>query len=220
MKTSNEIKAISEALFDASKEIKNAAMDSKNPHFKNDYASLESVLDAVKPAMQKFGLFAFQAPSACDGKKVLVTRISHKSGEYYEFETPLVTVKDDMQQLGSAITYARRYALSAAFNLTQQDDDGQGAGQATEKPQTAAQAKAIKKQQNLQGAKSLGDYEIANGIHKGKAIKVLSLDQLQTFLSKLEKYFDDLGQAPYGSFKDDMNNVFNYLEDQKPGMEA
>lgn len=219
MKTSTEIKSISEALFEASKEIKNAAMDSKNPHFKNDYASLESVLDAVKPAMQKFGLFAFQAPSACDGKKVLVTRISHKTGEYYEFETPLVTVKDDMQQLGSAITYARRYALSAAFNLTQQDDDGQAASQDS-KPQTKEQAKVMKKQQNLQGAKSLGDYEIANGIHKGKTIKALSLDQLQTFLAKSEKYFDDLGQAPYGSFKDDMNNVFNYLEDQKPGAEA
>jgi hypothetical protein len=208
MKTSESIKEISEALFSASKEIKNAAMDSKNPHFKNDYASLESVLDAVKPAMQKFGLFAFQAPSACDGKKVLVTRISHKTGEYYEFETPLVTVKDDMQQLGSAITYARRYALSAAFNLTQQDDDGQGAGQATEsKP-------AAKKVQNLQKAPSLPEYKIANGKHKGKMLKDLELGVIQQMLDDADEYYRTKGDKPFGSVKDDLNNAHNYLLEQ------
>lgn len=211
MKTSTEINDITKALFAASKDIKNASIDSDNPHYKAKYASLESVLEAVKPAMSKNNLFAFQAPSMIEGRKVLVTRITHESGQFYEFETPLITTKDDMQQLGSAITYARRYALSAAFNLTQQDDDGQGAGQATDKPSTSLKTGKVT---NLQKAPSLPEYKIANGVHKGKMLKDLGLNQIQEFLTKSEEYFEKRGERPFGSFKDDMNNAYNYLQEQ------
>jgi len=76
------------------------------------------------------------------GAPVLVTRIIHTSGEHIEGEFPLVC-KDpnDPQKLGSAVTYARRYALSAALGITADDDDGQAAAGHTPAPAPKPQAK-------------------------------------------------------------------------------
>lgn len=124
------------ALVKAQSEIKGALKDSLNPHFKNKYADLGSVWDAVKPALQANGLAVIQLSRIHEsGAPVLITRIIHTSGEHIEGEYPLVC-KDptDPQKLGSATTYARRYALAAALGVIQEDDDGQAAAA---KPQTA-----------------------------------------------------------------------------------
>ncbi len=69
---------------------------------------------------------------------------------------------------------------------------------------------------NTQGAASLAEYKIANGKLKDKALRDLSLDALQGYLTESEAYFEKQGKAPWGSFKDDMNNVWHYLQDQNP----
>lgn len=120
MKTSELVNLIAAALVKAQASINHAGKDAQNPHFRNDYASLESVIDAGKKALLEQGIAVIQ----CPGDGVLTTRLQHSSGQFYEVETKLLLTKLDMQGLGSAITYARRYALAAMTNIAQVDDDG------------------------------------------------------------------------------------------------
>jgi hypothetical protein len=110
-----KMKQLYSALVKAQSQIKGALKDSVNPHFKNRYADLASVWDAIRDALHKNGLAVVQLSRIHEsGAPVLVTRIIHESGEHVEGEYPLVC-KDpnDPQKLGSATTYARRYALAA-----------------------------------------------------------------------------------------------------------
>lgn len=120
MRTSSEVNLISTALIVAQSKIKHATKDAKNPHFKNDYATLEAVIDASKSALLEQDIAVLQGMNG----DVLTTRLQHKSGQFFESDVRLVLSKQDMQGLGSAITYARRYSLAAMVNITQQDDDG------------------------------------------------------------------------------------------------
>lgn len=125
----NCMKELYTALVKCQTQIKVALKDSKNPHFKSNYADLTSVMLACKDALAANGLAVLQLSRIHEsGAPVLVTRIIHVSGEHVEGEFPLVC-KDpnDPQKLGSAVTYARRYALSAALGITADDDDGQAA---------------------------------------------------------------------------------------------
>ena len=123
MKTSNEIANIAKALCEAQKKINHATKDSKNPHFKNDYASLEAVIDATKASLLEQGIVVVQSVEG----STLETRLQHSSGEYFESTINLLMTKNDMQGLGSSITYARRYQLAAMLNISQADDDGNAA---------------------------------------------------------------------------------------------
>ena len=123
------MKALYTALVKCQTQIKVALKDSKNPHFKSNYADLTSVMLACKDALAANDLAVLQLSRIHEsGMPVLVTRIIHVSGEHIEGEFPLVC-KDpnDMQKLGSAVTYARRYALASALGVTADDDDGQAA---------------------------------------------------------------------------------------------
>ena len=130
------MKALYTALVKCQSQIKTALKDSKNPHFKSSYADLTSVMLACKDALAANDLAVLQLSRIHEsGAPVLVTRIIHTSGEHIEGEFPLVC-KDpnDPQKLGSAVTYARRYALSAALGITADDDDGQAAAGHTPAP--------------------------------------------------------------------------------------
>lgn len=117
------------ALVKAQSQIKNAVKDSVNPHFKNRYADLESVWDAVRDALHRNDLAVLQLTDIdASGAPVLITRVIHTSGEHVEGRYPLVC-KDptDAQKLGSSMSYARRYSLSAMLGVIQSDDDGNAA---------------------------------------------------------------------------------------------
>jgi hypothetical protein len=151
------VKALYSALIKAQSQIKGALKDSVNPHFKNRYADLASVWDAIRDALHKNGLAVVQLSRIHEsGAPVLVTRIIHESGEHVEGEYPLVC-KDpnDPQKLGSATTYARRYALAAALGVIQEDDDGQAASGHTPAPAPKAQAKASNSMSDLFAAHKL-----------------------------------------------------------------
>lgn len=128
MKQSDSIAALAPALVAALAELEGVKKDSKNPHFKNDYASLEAVSEASRPILAKHDLCAFQSPGHMEGQTITVTtRLLHKSGEWIEGEIQLPIGKNDPQGAGSAITYARRYALMAMLGVAPVDDDGEGA---------------------------------------------------------------------------------------------
>ena len=115
---------ISSAVVGAISELQDPHMDAQNPHFKNHYATLKSCLDTVRPTLARHGLVVMQfvMPSATGGDR-LVTRILHESGQFIEDEGISLVGADNMQKLGSAISYARRYGLLATLGLVGDPDD-------------------------------------------------------------------------------------------------
>jgi hypothetical protein len=130
---SEAIDQIASALVKAQAKVEGAAKDSENPHLHNMYADLGSVWDACKAALSENGLAVAQLPDALGEKPYLRTVLTHESGQWMASTTPLEYSDDErgrtkMQSLGSAITYARRYALMAIVGVCPEDDDGNGAG--------------------------------------------------------------------------------------------
>lgn len=139
MKTSENMATLAPALLAAQKAITFAAKDATNPHFKSKYADLESVIGAVKGALNAQGIMFIQtfSPSS-PGFLNLSTRLMHSSGEWIEDEMSIPLQKNDAQGYGSAATYARRYALAAICGLYQADDDGNEAVKPADKPKQEA----------------------------------------------------------------------------------
>lgn len=120
---------LAKALCAAQAKIDGAKKDSTNPHFKAKYADLASVWEACRKALTENGLAVAQYGRCThDGQQwVLVTELIHASGDYLRGEIPLLNGKGDMQGLGSALTYARRYGLAAMVGVSPEDDDGNAA---------------------------------------------------------------------------------------------
>ena len=122
MKTSEKITNLTKAMFEFQTKVSSVKKSANNPHFKKNYADLTSILETINPILQECGLLVTQHPH----DDSLVTTVYHaESGEFMQSEQVL-RMKDlsNPQQQGSAITYARRYALAGIFNLNQTDDDG------------------------------------------------------------------------------------------------
>jgi hypothetical protein len=100
--------------------------DAVNPHFRSKYASLDHIQDVVFPVLAKHNFAFIARPSTFDGERPsLKYGLLHTSGESVDGEMPLLLKSNDPQGQGSALTYARRYALSAILGLsTGEDDDG------------------------------------------------------------------------------------------------
>jgi hypothetical protein len=125
MKTSESIKEIAVALHKFHGLMGKVGKDATNPHFKNKYASLSNIIEAVTPHLSTVGLSVIQLPT----ENGLETMLLHTSGEFISSvsATPCKDVSNP-QALGSAITYARRYALGAVLSLNiDEDDDAQRA---------------------------------------------------------------------------------------------
>lgn len=127
MKQSESINELAAALSKAQSEMGGAVKDSANPFFKSRYADLTSVVKAIKEPFANHGLSYTQFPCAADGCVGVTTRLMHDSGQWLESEYMLPMVKNDPQAAGSAITYARRYALQAMAGIPTADDDAEAA---------------------------------------------------------------------------------------------
>ena len=109
-------------------EIEGATKSANNPHFKSKYADISAVIDAVKPALIAHGLFFTQHPEPSDRGVTVETWIHHAGGDSLSLGKLFVPAnKQDAQGFGSALTYARRYALVTAFGVPTEDDDGNAA---------------------------------------------------------------------------------------------
>lgn len=131
MRTSENINDIAKAINAFRQVVKQPAKDGDNPFLKSRYVQLEGVVDAIDRALPDTGL-AYTQDVVSEGNQVSVTTlIFHTSGQFIELGPLSVPVtKNDAQAFGSAETYARRYSLSAAFGITSDldDDDGAAAG--------------------------------------------------------------------------------------------
>ena len=113
--------------------IDKALKSAKNPHFKSKYADLTAVIETIKPALVDNDLFFTQQPEPAQGGVQITTVLHHAGGESLCLGTLFVPAnKNDPQGYGSALTYARRYALVTAFGVPTEDDDGNAAVKAVQ----------------------------------------------------------------------------------------
>lgn len=103
-----------------SKVVGKVKKNGTNPFHKSKYATLESVMDTIENPLSEIGLGYVQIPTETGLKTVIYDLDSKDTIEGFISYVGA----SDMQKLGSAITYARRYALVTMFGLEQTDDDG------------------------------------------------------------------------------------------------
>lgn len=129
MKKSESISELAKAFAKTQQEIKQPLKNAENPFFNSTYVPLENVAQSITDVATKNGLSYSQEPTVIDGVVSVTTLVMHSSGEWIEYEPlRLKPDKNNIQGCGSAITYAKRYALSAIFGITSdKDDDGNGA---------------------------------------------------------------------------------------------
>ena len=129
MNKSESISSLAKALCKAQNEMGGAVKDAKNPFFKSNYADLTAVIKAIKEPFANNGLSYSQFPVTSEGGGGIgvVTILMHSSGEWLESEFYLPLAKKDPQGGGSAVSYARRYALQAMAGIPTADDDAEAA---------------------------------------------------------------------------------------------
>ncbi|MGJ0429621.1 ERF family protein [Methylobacter sp.] len=131
---SPELHELFKAMSLAQAEMKVAGKDSANPFFKSSYANLQSIIEASRPSLCKHGLSVMQQIVPQDGQDYLVTVLAHNSGQWISSQMKISPVKNDVQSLGSYITYLRRYCYAALVGVYDgtEDDDGNQATYATQ----------------------------------------------------------------------------------------
>jgi len=150
IKHSETISELAKALVKFNARVGKISKDAKNPFFKNNYATLDNIINEVRPILSEFGLNILQLPSS-DGEHIKIsTLLMHESGEWLESDgLTMKPVKNDPQGMGSAITYARRYALQSFLSLnTGEDDDGNNASQPKKQQEPLASQEQIMVFQN------------------------------------------------------------------------
>ncbi len=154
-KSSTSIATLALALAKAQGVIRNPRWDAKNPQFNSKYATLGAVLDAIREPLARNELAIVQATRITENNLILDTTLLHSSGEWITSEYPVRPYRqvkgegwqpaDDPQSIGSALSYARRYALSALVGIADDDDDGNAASKPAGQPaQPQAPKPAVK----------------------------------------------------------------------------
>jgi hypothetical protein len=149
IRQSQEIGKLAEALAQAQgnfkpiKKERTAKIESSKGSYSYRYADLSDVLDAVRTPLANFGLALIQPITWHEEHPWLVTRLVHSSGEWIESLYPLGTY-DRPQEMGSAITYARRYTLTALLGIAAEEDDDGGAAQRSESTDRRAAASSAR----------------------------------------------------------------------------
>lgn len=134
MNTSEEITKIAPALVSAMGSIGGAKKDGKNPHFRSSYATLGSVIEACQAVLTANELCFIQDQGGITEHNtvVMTTRLMHSSGEWIDTVCEAKPKSFTPQDIGSAITYLRRYGLMTALGIPAEDDDGNGASRGTQ----------------------------------------------------------------------------------------
>jgi len=124
---SDQINELATSLSKAQAELSNPKKTSANPFFKSRYADLSEVINVSKLVLSEHGLSVMQLLSYSESLVHVETIMLHVSGQYISETLSLPVAKHDAQGIGSACTYARRYAWAAICGLAQEDDDANAA---------------------------------------------------------------------------------------------
>ncbi len=177
--------------------MSNVQKDANNPHFGSDYATLEAVLNLIRPIFASEGLAVFQGPGKMVGDKVVVsTMLLHKSGQSLSIETDApIGGKSTAQAMGAVVTYIRRYALMAIAGIAPTDDDGNEAS-------TPAPARKPKAESKLKAEEASGDASYADQVVDIKArIDAVTTNEERLGLKDEVIAFNDQDVADYYTAK-------------------
>jgi hypothetical protein len=123
--------AIAAAFVQAQRNFAPALKKTDNPYFGSKYADLAVCIEAVIDALHDNGIALVQHTDVSDKGVIVSTVFMHESGEHMATGSIFVpAAQNSPQAFGSALTYARRYSLSAAFGVAPEDDDGNAAAAA------------------------------------------------------------------------------------------
>jgi hypothetical protein len=128
--SSETIGAIAPALIKAQSQMQGISKEGKNPAFKSKYVTLDSILDTLRPILTSNGLMLTQGSQQPETMQTVTveSRIIHTSGEWISTTVTIPVTKPDAHGLGSALTYGRRYSVSALLAISaDEDDDANGA---------------------------------------------------------------------------------------------
>ncbi len=139
MNQSEKLDLLATALAKAQASLSAAKKDRVNPHFKNHYATLESIWEAAREVLAPNGLSVVQTFEPTDGRLMNIrTTLMHTSGQWMAGVLSLAPQQATPQGIGSAITYGKRYSLGAILGIvTEEDDDGNQASHSEESPRQA-----------------------------------------------------------------------------------
>jgi len=201
MEHSDTINQIAAAVIAAQGELGAAKKTADNPFYKTKYADLAGVVETARPVLTRHGLGVVQSAD-CDGELAVVeTLLVHTSGEWLKSRTVLKPTKADPQGMGSAVTYARRYAYMAIIGMAAEDDDGNAASQPVNRQAPAVsrphnrtnevQMEAKRKAYFAQAAKIGVDGETAKETVKSmfglEHFADANLEQLRTALGEMKE---------------------------------
>lgn len=203
MQRSDTIGKLAVALVAAQAELKTVTKDAVNPHFKNKYASLDTIIEHVRPVLAKHSLAIVQGATTPDRDEqgrvtafTLETMLVHATGEWISGATVMPLAKVDPQGVGSAMTYGRRYGISALLCLaTDEDDDGDRA-RATNGNGSAQRDERRYPETPSGTAKPAHEKRMPFGKQKGKLLGEMTFDELTSAAKwcreKDEKKFAEL----------------------------
>ena len=154
MEQSDTIELLVTAMVKAQSQMESAEKNKVNPHLKNKYADLSSVLDATTPALNANGLWLGQWFERMDGSNVLLTtQLSHVSGQWMRSTGSFPVAKMDAQGTAGGSTYLSRYSIKRISGLPDEDDDG-----------NAASKKPAEKMASVEQCRILADKREAVGL--------------------------------------------------------
>ena len=196
-----QIGKIAAALCKAQAVMSGAKRDKKNPFFNSNYADLDSVFEAIRDPFFENGLSVTQTMDVTqEGRMTLSTVLMHTSGEYLKSSMILPNLVKP-QEIGTAITYYRRYSLLAIAGLPTKDDDGNAANQAVQNRQ--AQIKNTKNQQQERISEeqwqSLDNFvngydDLRDTLHslcKVTSLRNITVDQLDACRKRVQAYLKE-----------------------------
>lgn len=224
MSQSELINELAAALSKAQGEMQAAIKDKINPFFKSAYADLGSIWDAARPVLSKYGLCIMQTTEiSTEGSRIImVTTLAHTSGQWMKSYLPLNPSKNDSQGVGAALTYLRRYSLSAIVGVVcDDDDDGEtsvGRGKSQQGYQTSVQNNQTQEKSTLN--ERIGKAEV---IALTTLINTLDEESIKCFLDWIKKSFNaaslqDIPKSCFDKCIVSLNAKIKYLKDQERSM--
>lgn len=225
MSQSEAINELSAALSKAQGEMQAAIKDKINPFFKSSYADLGSIWDAARPVLSKYGLCVMQTTEISQDtmRIVMVTTLAHTSGQWMKSYLPLNPSKNDSQGIGAALTYLRRYSLSAIVGVVcDEDDDGE-----------TAVGRGKYQQKNEQPPEKTNQAPVNNGpIEKLGKTEIIALTTLinnldeesnKSFFEWINKSFNassiqDIPKSYYEKCMASLSAKIKYLKDKNNNM--
>ena len=211
--------SIYESLINARKEFKPLIETAKNPFFKSTYAPLAEVINSVKDALSNNNIGFFQSVDPIGEKEIVNTTTTDKNGtvkteqkvvsfskitttlfagngEKIETSYPLIIADTDPQKVGATVTYAKRYALTAALGIASEDDDAQSVSRpaaqtASAKPTQQAKPATSAKPAETKPAQPVKSKTLEE-IEKVEGVTVTEDDNIVTVAGKTFSLSNDL----------------------------